>query len=208
MLWGFSPVLSVFWATVVALVTSCCGRTRRCFPTTCFAAGRSATHLRLGVRQGDGRRLDRHAERRRHLRRRRHHRRRRHADRPRASSSAPIVIDYAGGSLLLTAIYTALVVWIVGLAVPVTASLHHLRGDRRAGADQARRARLRRAHVHLLLRGAVGGVAADGAVAVRRRGDHRRRSVPDDDAVLEVHRCRRSCCRSCSCSTRRARACC
>lgn len=33
-----------------------------------------------------------------------------------------IVIDYAAGSLLLTAIYTALVVWIVGLAVPVTAS--------------------------------------------------------------------------------------
>jgi TRAP transporter 4TM/12TM fusion protein len=35
---------------------------------------------------------------------------------------ADIVIGYAGGSLLLTAIYTALVVWIVGLAVPVTAS--------------------------------------------------------------------------------------
>src|SRR5690606_1939834 len=33
-----------------------------------------------------------------------------------------IVIDYAAGSLLLTAIYTALVVWIIGLAVPVTAS--------------------------------------------------------------------------------------
>ena len=33
-----------------------------------------------------------------------------------------IVIDLAGGSLLLTAIYTSLVVWIVGLAVPVTAS--------------------------------------------------------------------------------------
>ena len=33
-----------------------------------------------------------------------------------------IVIEYAGGSLLLTSIYTALVVWIVGLAVPVTAS--------------------------------------------------------------------------------------
>jgi TRAP-type uncharacterized transport system fused permease subunit len=33
-----------------------------------------------------------------------------------------IVIAYAGGSLLLTAIYTALIVWIVGLAVPVTAS--------------------------------------------------------------------------------------
>jgi TRAP transporter 4TM/12TM fusion protein len=33
-----------------------------------------------------------------------------------------IVLDYAGGSLLVTAIYTALIVWIVGLAVPVTAS--------------------------------------------------------------------------------------
>jgi TRAP transporter 4TM/12TM fusion protein len=33
-----------------------------------------------------------------------------------------IVLDYAGGSLLLTAVYTAFVVWIVGLAVPVTAS--------------------------------------------------------------------------------------
>jgi TRAP transporter 4TM/12TM fusion protein len=33
-----------------------------------------------------------------------------------------IVISYAGGSLLLTAIYTALIVWIIGLAVPVTAS--------------------------------------------------------------------------------------
>jgi TRAP transporter 4TM/12TM fusion protein len=33
-----------------------------------------------------------------------------------------IVIEYAAGSLLLTAIYTALIVWVVGLAVPVTAS--------------------------------------------------------------------------------------
>jgi TRAP-type uncharacterized transport system fused permease subunit len=33
-----------------------------------------------------------------------------------------IVIGYAGGSLLLTAIFTALVVWVIGLAVPVTAS--------------------------------------------------------------------------------------
>src|SRR5687767_2750714 len=33
-----------------------------------------------------------------------------------------IVIGYAGGSLLLTALYTALIVWIIGLAVPVTAS--------------------------------------------------------------------------------------
>ena len=33
-----------------------------------------------------------------------------------------IVIAYAGGSLFLTALYTALIVWIIGLAVPVTAS--------------------------------------------------------------------------------------
>ncbi|HET7765874.1 MAG TPA: TRAP transporter fused permease subunit [Burkholderiales bacterium] len=33
-----------------------------------------------------------------------------------------IIIEYAGGSLLLTAVYTSFIVWIVGLAVPVTAS--------------------------------------------------------------------------------------
>jgi TRAP-type uncharacterized transport system fused permease subunit len=33
-----------------------------------------------------------------------------------------IVLAYAGNSLLLTAVYTAVIVWIVGLAVPVTAS--------------------------------------------------------------------------------------
>jgi TRAP-type uncharacterized transport system fused permease subunit len=33
-----------------------------------------------------------------------------------------IAIAYAGGSVVLTAVYTALIVWIVGLAVPVTAS--------------------------------------------------------------------------------------
>jgi TRAP-type uncharacterized transport system fused permease subunit len=33
-----------------------------------------------------------------------------------------IVIAYAGGSLFLTALYTGLIVWTIGLAVPVTAS--------------------------------------------------------------------------------------
>ncbi len=33
-----------------------------------------------------------------------------------------IAIQAAGGSLLITALYTALIVWVVGLAVPVTAS--------------------------------------------------------------------------------------
>jgi TRAP transporter 4TM/12TM fusion protein len=35
---------------------------------------------------------------------------------------AGIIIDYAGGSLILTCLYSGLVVWVVGLAVPVTAS--------------------------------------------------------------------------------------
>jgi TRAP-type uncharacterized transport system fused permease subunit len=33
-----------------------------------------------------------------------------------------IVLAYAGNNLILTAVYTSLIVWIVGLAVPVTAS--------------------------------------------------------------------------------------
>jgi TRAP-type uncharacterized transport system fused permease subunit len=33
-----------------------------------------------------------------------------------------IIIAYAGGSIFLTAVYTALIVWVIGLAVPVTAS--------------------------------------------------------------------------------------
>jgi len=33
-----------------------------------------------------------------------------------------IIIDYAGGSLLLTSIYAGLICWIIGLAVPITAT--------------------------------------------------------------------------------------
>ncbi len=33
-----------------------------------------------------------------------------------------IIIAYAGGSLLLTAVYTAVILWILGLAVPITAT--------------------------------------------------------------------------------------
>jgi TRAP-type uncharacterized transport system fused permease subunit len=39
-----------------------------------------------------------------------------------AQRFADIIIGYAQGSLLLTSIFTAAIVWIVGLAVPVTAS--------------------------------------------------------------------------------------
>ena len=65
--------------------------------------------------------------------------------------------------------------------------VHHRRGDRVAGADQARRRAAGGLHVHLLLRGPVRGEPADRAVGLRRRGDHRRQRLPHDDADLEVH---------------------
>jgi TRAP transporter 4TM/12TM fusion protein len=123
MLWGFSPVLSVFWATVVALATSFLRPECALVPYDVFrgrgpvlrqlwdsglvkalAAGSTgmlnvaATCAGAGIIVGvvtlTGLGL----------------------------KFSSIVIDLAAGSLLLTAIYTALVVWVVGLAVPVTAS--------------------------------------------------------------------------------------
>ena len=107
MLWGYSPTLSVFWATVVTFALSFLTRETALVPkklvrsladgstsvltaaTTCATAG-----IIVGVVTLTGLGL----------------------------KFSAIVIGYAGGSLLLTAIYTALIVWIVGLAVPVTAS--------------------------------------------------------------------------------------
>ena len=123
MLWGFSPVLSVFWATVVSFATSFLRRDTALISYDVFAGkgpwvrklfqspfvrameGGSISMLNVaatcagagiivGVVTLTGLGL----------------------------KFSSIVIDYAGGSLLLTAIFTALVVWIVGLAVPVTAS--------------------------------------------------------------------------------------
>jgi len=123
MLWGFSPVLSVFWATVVSFFTSFLRRDTALFSYDLFAGKGSfvknvfqspfvkamemgsvgvlnvaATCAGAGIIVGvvtlTGLGL----------------------------KFSTIVIDYAGGSLLLTAIYTSLVVWIIGLAVPVTAS--------------------------------------------------------------------------------------
>jgi TRAP transporter 4TM/12TM fusion protein len=107
LVWGFSPVLSVFWATVVTFAVSFLDRECAMGPrkiitalkdgslqvlnvaATCAAAG-----IIVGVVAKTGLGL----------------------------KFSAIIIDYAGGSLFLTALYTSLIVWIVGLAVPVTAS--------------------------------------------------------------------------------------
>jgi TRAP transporter 4TM/12TM fusion protein len=123
MLWGFSPVLSVFWATVVSFITSFLRRDTALLSYDLFqgkgslvknlfqspwmkameggsigvlnvAATCAGAGIIVGVVTLTGLGL----------------------------KFSSIVIDYAGGSLLLTAIFTSLVVWIVGLAVPVTAS--------------------------------------------------------------------------------------
>jgi TRAP transporter 4TM/12TM fusion protein len=124
MMWGFSPVLSVFWATVVSLVTSLLRADTALIPRDLFQSSTSGLGQRLSsmplmkaLEAGSVGMLNV------------------------ATTCAgagiivgvvtltglglkfsTIVIDYAAGSLLLTAIFSALVVWIVGLAVPVTAS--------------------------------------------------------------------------------------
>ncbi len=123
MMWGFSPVLSVFWATVVTVLASFLRPECALIPYDVFrgrgpvlsqlwnsgfikalengsigvlnvAATCAGAGIIVGVVTLTGLGL----------------------------KFSSIVIDMAGGSLLLTAIYTSLVVWIVGLAVPVTAS--------------------------------------------------------------------------------------
>ena len=107
MVYGFSPLMSVFWATVTAFAVSFFTRETAMWPkklvaaladgskqalnvaATCAAAG-----IIVGVVGKTGLGL----------------------------KFSSIVIAYAGGNLLLTAIYTSLIVWVIGLAVPVTAS--------------------------------------------------------------------------------------
>src|SRR5437773_3379676 len=123
MLMGYSPVLSVFWATVFSFATSFLHRDCALFSYDLFR-GREApvkgifgskffkaleagstgvlnvattcagAGIIVGVVTLTGLGL----------------------------KFSSIIIEYAGVSLLLTAIYTSLIVWIVGLAVPVTAS--------------------------------------------------------------------------------------
>ena len=107
MLLGFTPVLAVLWATVFAILASYMRRDSALKPARLALAlaqgstnvlGTAATCAAAGIIVGvvtlTGLGL----------------------------KFSSIAIAYAGGSLLLTAVYTALIVWIVGLAVPVTAS--------------------------------------------------------------------------------------
>ena len=123
MMLGFSPVLSVFWATVVSFFTSLLRSETAMIPRDVFSekgqiikrlfhsplmealkagsigmlsvgATCAGAGIIVGVVTLTGLGL----------------------------KFSGIVVDYADGSLFLTAIYTALVVWIIGLAVPVTAS--------------------------------------------------------------------------------------
>jgi TRAP transporter 4TM/12TM fusion protein len=123
MLVGFSAELSVFWATVVSAATSLLRRDTSLIPYEIFTGRRPVVGGLLGsgflkALQGGSMSVLNVA----------------------ATCAgagmivgvvtltglglkfSSIVLAYAGNSLLLTAIYTALIVWIVGLAVPVTAS--------------------------------------------------------------------------------------
>ena len=98
-----------------------------------------------------------------------------------------LIVALAGGHLFLTVVYSALAVWMLGLAVPVTASYIIAAVMVAPALVQAGRPRRCRPYVHLLLRRAVRGQSADRAFAVRRRSADWRQSLRDDDADLEVH---------------------
>jgi hypothetical protein len=98
-----------------------------------------------------------------------------------------IVIDYAGGSLLLTALYTALIVWIVGLAVPVTASYIIC-------AVIAAPAMIKlgvpdiAAHMFIFYYAVLSEVSPPTALSAVCGGRHHRwRSLQDHHAGLEIH---------------------
>jgi TRAP transporter 4TM/12TM fusion protein len=104
---GYTPIMAVFWSTVITFVVSFIRKDTALYPkkliralrggsigvltvgSTCAAAG-----IIVGVVTLTGLGL----------------------------KFSSIIINYAGGSIFFTAIYTAIIVWVIGLAVPVTAS--------------------------------------------------------------------------------------
>jgi hypothetical protein len=123
---GAAPLYGFHFSTLVAIVFMVMGYSRRCRCSTPWwsrcaatARGHALTAAPAGGCAGRGRGAG--GGHRGDLRLRGHHRRRHHADRPRPEV-LDIAIQAAGGQLVVTAVYTALIVWVVGLAVPVTAS--------------------------------------------------------------------------------------
>ncbi|MEW6187489.1 MAG: TRAP transporter fused permease subunit [Thermodesulfobacteriota bacterium] len=107
MVWGFTPILSVFYAIVIAFAVSFFRSDTALKPGKLIAALRSGSIGVLGVAAtcasagiivgvvtltGLGLKF------------------------------SSIVIAYAGGNLFLTCVFTGLLMWVIGLAVPVTAS--------------------------------------------------------------------------------------
>jgi TRAP transporter 4TM/12TM fusion protein len=107
MMVGFTPIMSVFWATVAAFLLSFIRKDSALYPrrliealkkgslgvltvaSTCAAAG-----IIVGVVTLTGLGL----------------------------KFSSIIIAYAHGDILLTAVYSAVIVWVIGLALPITAS--------------------------------------------------------------------------------------
>jgi TRAP transporter 4TM/12TM fusion protein len=125
MMMGFSPVMSVFWATIVSGVTSLLRSDTTLLPYDLLGRGNGTSWITRFWNSGLIKALENGSI---------------GVLNVGATCAGAgiivgvvtltglglkfsgIVIDYAAGSLFLTALYTALVVWIVGLAVPVTAS--------------------------------------------------------------------------------------
>ena len=107
MIYGFTPILAVFWATVLAWALSFLRRETALTPrrsmraleagtngTLSVAATTAVAGIIVGVFTLTGLGL----------------------------TMSDLIVDLAGGRLFLTVVFTALAVWVLGLAVPVTAS--------------------------------------------------------------------------------------
>ena len=107
MIWGYSATYAVFWSILLAILVSYLRTDTALWPRRLFRAlgdgsiqalGVAATCACAGIIVGIITKTGL------------------------ALKFSSIVIDLAGGSLFWTALYTSLIVWVVGLAVPVTAS--------------------------------------------------------------------------------------
>ena len=107
MIWGYSATYAVFWSILLAILVSFLRADTALWPRKLVPAlangsiqalGVAATCACAGIIVGVTTKTGL------------------------ALKFSSIVIDLAGGSLFWTALYTSLIVWVVGLAVPVTAS--------------------------------------------------------------------------------------